>query len=144
MEINTSIEPVVLENQYILTQVGTRRIAFPAESVAGILLVERARVLSLPFYHEVILGIVHHQGQLVTLITFQQLLEGTPSYSREVFNAIQLGKESGAPGLGLVVDRLLGNCGEDQISANSDIEKFQPHLLKPELWQPQRWASPTT
>ena len=143
MEISTSIEPVVLENQYILTQVGMQRIAFPAMSVAGILLIERSRILTLPFYDEVILGIAHHQGQLVTLVTFQQLLEGTPSHSREVFNAIQLGNQSGAPSLGLIVDRLLGNCGEEQVSTSDDIERFQPDLLKPELWQPQRWVSPT-
>lgn len=144
MEIeNHSIESAPSDNQYILTQVGMRRIAFSAESVAGILLVERSQILALPFYQEMVVGIVHHQGELVTLMLLQQFLEDTPGQSREVFNAVQLSESTGTPGLGLIIDQLLGNCSEEQLTNDASISLFQPHLLNPELWQPKRWASLT-
>lgn len=142
MELNTlSIESASLEDQYILTEVGERRVAFPAASVAGILLVERSRVLALPFYQDVVLGIVHHQGQLVPLVALQQLLSEHRSSLREVFNAIQLSEQSDAPGLGLIVDRLLGNCTAEALANNTAIEPFCPDQFESSLWQPQRWMS---
>ncbi|MDB9525281.1 chemotaxis protein CheW [Oscillatoria sp. CS-180] len=136
---NDSLELTSSETQYILTQVGMRRVAFPAESVAGILLAERSHILSLPFYHEAILGVVHHQGQLVALMMLQQLLEDGLGTSREVFNAVQLTASVGAPGLGLIVDQLLGNCSEEQLSNDGTITLFKSDTLPPELWQPKRW-----
>lgn len=144
MELDShSIELAPSENQYILTQVGTHRVAFPAEAVAGILLVERSQILALPFYHEVVLGIAHHQGQIVTLMMFQQLLDGSPGQSREVFNAVQLSEQTGTPSLGLIIDQLLGNCTEEQVSTDATIRLFQPDMLDPDLWKPQRWVSLT-
>ncbi|MGF1524770.1 MAG: chemotaxis protein CheW [Leptolyngbyaceae cyanobacterium] len=131
------------ENQHILAQVGSRQIAFPADMVAGIVLSERSRVLALPFYRDTVLGIVHYQGQFVTLVMFQQLLEGQPGQLREVFNAIQLSEQTEMPGVGLVIDRLLGNCTETEVSTNDAIERFQPQMLGAELWQPRRWAAVT-
>ena len=135
------LESTSSESQYILAEVGTHRIAFPAELVAGIVLAERSHILSMPFYHEAMLGVVHHQGQLVALMMLQQLLEDSPSPSREVFNAVQLSESTGASGLGLIVDQLLGNCNEDQVSNDDSISRFQPSLLRPELWRPKRWVS---
>lgn len=137
------LDPILPEQQYILTQVGDRRMAFPTDFVVGILLVERSHILPLPFYQDGLLGIVHHQGQLVTLVALQQLLEGKPSQSREVFNAVQLGDQAGVPDLALVIERLLGNCGQSQVSADNTIDVFQPQLLDSTLWQPQRWVSVT-
>ncbi len=130
----------VQESHYILTQVGERRIAFPTQTITGILLTERSQVLALPFYHEMILGVVHYQGQLVPLVTLRHLLEGKPSPLREVFNAVQLSESTSVPGLGLIVDQLLGHCGEDQVADDHTIERFQPQILEPTLWQPQRWT----
>ncbi|MGF1536000.1 MAG: chemotaxis protein CheW [Elainellaceae cyanobacterium] len=141
MELNTPTNPIIQGNQFILTQVGDRRIAFPTSMIASILLTERSQVLALPFYHEMVLGIVHHQGQLVTLMALQHLIEGKPSQIKEVFNALQLSESTGMPGLGLIVDQLLGQCGDDRMAADSDIERFQTQMLTPTLWQPRRWAA---
>ncbi|MGF1514712.1 MAG: chemotaxis protein CheW [Elainellaceae cyanobacterium] len=125
-------------NHYILTQVGDRQVAFSTSDVTGILLTERSQVLSLPFYDDVVLGIVHHQGQFVPLMMLSRLLDGKPGQMREVFNAIQLSESSGTPGLGLIIDQLLGHCSEEAFAADDAIEHFQPQMLDPDLWQPQR------
>ncbi|MEM6434397.1 MAG: chemotaxis protein CheW [Cyanobacteria bacterium P01_D01_bin.115] len=144
MELDTlSADSLAQENQYILAQVGSRQVAFPTDMVTGIVLSERSQVLALPFYQDTILGIVHYQGQFVTLVMFQQLLEGQPGPLREVFNAIQLSERTGVPGVGLVIDRLLGNCTETDVSTNDAIERFQPQMLNSKLWQPQRWVAAT-
>ena len=142
MELDTlSADSIAQENQYILTQVGNRQVAFLTDMVAGIVLSERSQVLALPFYQDIVLGIVHYQGQFVTLVMLQQLLEGQPGQLREVFNAIQLSDRTGSPGVGLVIDRLLGNCTESEIAADTAIEQFQPQMLNADLWQPQRWVT---
>lgn len=140
---NQFAESTSVGGQYILTQVGMGQVAFPADFVAGILRVERSQILMLPFYPDVVLGIVHHQGQLVTLATLQHLLEGTPAQSREVFNAVQLSEATRSPGLGLIIDKLLGNCTEDQVSNDSRVSLFQPEILDTALWEPRRWAALT-
>lgn len=135
------LESKTLGNQFILAKVGRQRIAFPAEYVSGILLADKSHILSLPFYHESILGIVHYQGQLVALMMLQHLLEGSPAPSREAFNAVQLNESSGAAGLGLIVDQLLGNCGEEQLLSDDSISLFKTDILSANLWKPKRWIS---
>jgi chemotaxis protein histidine kinase CheA len=145
MELDHASEELLTAplNQYILTQVGHHRLAFRDRGIAGMLLVERSQVLALPFYPPEIVGVVHHQGQLVPLVDLQQLLDGTPGQLREVFHAVQLNEASHVGGLGLVVDRVLGNWSEAQVATDSTIEQFQPHRLKADLWQPQRWGTLT-
>lgn len=143
MQFNTpTIDNIVTQGgHYILTQIGNRQVAFSTNDVTGILLTERSQVLSLPFYHDVILGIVHHQGQFVPLMMLGRLLDGKPGQLREVFNAIQLSESSGTPGLGLIIDQLLGHCSEETFASNDAIERFEPQMLAPDLWQPQRWTA---
>lgn len=138
--VDASDATLSLEQQFILAQVGARQLAFPADWVAAVLLVERSQVLSLPFYPSVLMGLVHAQGQMVPLVSLQQLLEDKTGLSKEVFNAIQLNAAAGElAGLGLVVDRILGNRTEAQVVRDATLEPFQPDWLEPALWRPQRW-----
>lgn len=127
------------DSSYFLTQVGSRRLAFPATEIAEVILVDRSQVLSLPFYQPGLLGVVHIQGQLVPLVTLQVLLEGASGVTREVFNAVQLNASSQLAGVALVIDQLVGNCTADQLAQDSTIEPFNPEIVPADLWQPRRW-----
>ncbi|MEO0409120.1 MAG: chemotaxis protein CheW [Cyanobacteria bacterium P01_A01_bin.135] len=137
MTPNSSTLAPAPPKQYILSRVGSQCVAFDERAVSSILLIERSQVLALPFYDDVISGIVHHQGQIITLVALGHLLENMPGQIREVFNAVQLGESTGLAGLALIVDQLMGQCGADQMAANQATE-FQPQDLGPALWQPRR------
>lgn len=130
------------ETSYFLTQVGSRRFAFPADEVSEVMLVERSKVLRLPFYHPALVGVVHSHGQLVPLVGMQVLLDNAVgNATKEVFNAMQLNDRSPAAGVALIVDQLMGSCTSEQLQLDSTIEPFRPEILLPELWQPRRWAT---
>lgn len=129
------------ETSYFLTQVGSRRFAFPADEVSEVMLVERSKVLRLPFYPPALVGVVHSQGQLVPLVAMQTLLDQTGSATKEVFNAVQLNDRSPAAGVALIVDQLMGTCTAEQLQQDASIELFHPEVLRPDVWQPRRWAA---
>ncbi|MGB3312561.1 MAG: chemotaxis protein CheW [Nodosilinea sp.] len=131
--------PALSDSSYFLTQVGSRRLAFPAANIAEVILVDRSQVLSLPFYQPGFLGIVHIQGQLVPLVALQFLLEGASGVTREVFNAVQLNASSPLAGIALAIDQLVGNCTADQLAQDSTIQPFNSELVPADLWQPRRW-----
>lgn len=151
-EVNPVLSPS-LQDRQILTQIGDRRLAFPSSWVTEILLIERSQILNLPFYDPVILGVVHHHGQIIPLIAIQRVFEGTVKALRETISVVQLSIAAGdLAGVGIVVDRAL----ESQISETPLTEPpswaaarqlgeslifFQPTILSDRLWQPQRWSS---
>ena len=138
-----------LHNRYILTAVGDQQLAFPSQWVAEILLVERSRVLTLPFYGPMLLGVVHHQSAIVPLISSQVVLPEKSSQTvpgslmKETLSVILLGASAGKhAGVGLVVERVVGSASEDQISASeSTIQQFDLAAMPNQVWQPQRWSS---
>src|SRR5689334_20224029 len=67
----TSFSLQSFQSRYIVTQVGPQKIGFPSQWVAEIMLVERSQILKLPFYNSRLLGVVHHQGSIIPLVTLQ-------------------------------------------------------------------------
>ena len=142
-------------DRYILTQVGLRQLAFPAQWVAEILLVDRSQILVLPFYDPILLGIMHYRGQIVPLVAIWQVLAGTTAPTREILSVVQLSQEAGRlANVGIVVDRASDTRLRDQFpdtlfdSGSTQPESFQPEpdlqifhagLLSDHLWKPQRW-----
>ena len=143
-----SLSSQFLQNRYILTFVGEQQLAFPSQWVAEIILVERSRVLPLPFYSPMFLGVVHHQSDIVPLIssyavlpeTLNQPLQG--SLMKETLSVIRLGTSVGKlAGVGLVVERVAGSVSEAQISASeSTIRRLELQDMPNQVWRPQRWS----
>lgn len=146
-----SLSSQFLHNRYILTAVGEQELAFPSQWVAEILLIERSQVLALPFYGPMFLGVIHHQGDIVPLISSHVVLPKEPSQTvhaslmKETLSVIRLGSSVGKhAGVGLVVGRVVGSVSEEQISAaESTIRRLDLEDVPNRVWQPQRW-SPNT
>lgn len=136
------------QGRYILTQVGHQKIGFPSQWVEEIILIERSQILNLPFYDFRLLGVVHHQGSIIPLVTLQV---GNPVSQRpriqETLTAIRLSQlVSELSGVGLIVDQVIGSISQEQLSANEQtvtessnpqIEVFQPTRISPSIWQPR-------
>jgi hypothetical protein len=66
---------------------------------------------------------------------------------QETLTAIRLNTSvSTLPGVGLIVDRVIGSISHEQLLANEQkakgishpkIEMFQPERIPPSIWQPQ-------
>lgn len=134
------------ESRYIVTQVGTQKIGFPSQWVAEIILIERSQILGLPFYDSRLLGLVHHQGNIIPLVTLQSSnLVSQRQKIQETLAAIHLSQSIGTlSGVGLIVDRVIGSISHEQLSTNESdlpIDVFQPEMISPSIWQPLLMSS---
>lgn len=134
-----------LKSRHLLTQVDDRLFTFPSQLVAEIILIERSKILSLPFYSSILLGVVHHQGMIVPVISARLLLskkshEIQLEGLKETLSIVRLGQTAEhLSGVGIVVDRIVDNISAAQISeAESSQRQFQLQDIPNYVWQPQQ------
>ena len=136
------------QGRYILTLVGHQKIAFPSQWVAEIILIERSQILNLPFYDSRLLGVVHHHGSIIPLVTLQNFNPMSQrSRIQETLTVIRLSQLiDELSGVGLIVDQVIGSISSEQLSANdpktrassnAQIELFKPEKISPSIWQPR-------
>lgn len=136
------------DRRFILTLVDDLTLRFPADWVAETLLIERAQIVSLPFYNPAILGCVAVGSQVVPLVSSAQFLGLKTSLIREVLTVVRLGEAAEhLAGVGILVDRMIGSQMSSQVSVASNQDssrkdiQFDLTLLGTELFQPQRWRA---
>jgi chemotaxis signal transduction protein len=147
MSITASItkENIETEERYLVAVVGERKIAFLARWVQEILLIPRSQVLELPFYDPSLLGVVHHQGQIVPLVSGQNIfLQKIQQKSQATLSVVclnQLGQN--LTGVGVVVDRMVANLSSRDVAWNvstseqkSEFTEFQFSDIPQDIWQP--------
>jgi hypothetical protein len=141
------------QERFILVALDQFTYVFPSPAVWEILLVDRNKVLHLPYYNSALLGVIDHQSQIVPLVVMRQILEIPSSFISEVITVVRLSDRSKhLGGVGLVFDKTLGSClagnlpagllTETSASANissSNFRLFRPELISPRLWRPTRW-----
>lgn len=139
-------------DRVLVARIGDRDWGFPAPWVSEIIVINRSQIMPLPFYDPTILGVIHHQGKLVTLADGQRLLsELSQQQARAVvpeqLTVMALGPS--APhlsGVGIMVDRVLGSesaqAGASSASApNNSWKMVDPDSIHPHLWHPLRWQA---
>ncbi|PSB04070.1 chemotaxis protein CheW [Merismopedia glauca] len=136
---------ITVDRRFILTQVDRVTLVFPAHLVAETLLVERTRVLNLPFYDSAIAGCFHAGGKIVPLVSPAQFLGVQTNLMREFLTVVCLGESAEhLAGVGVLVDRLLGSRMGEKLFSMADSDRptqeqlFEPKLFPKELFQPQR------
>lgn len=142
------------QQRFILAQLENMTLVFPSTTVAEILIVERSHILALPFYNPVLLGIIHHSGQIIPLISLRQVIGFPLGLSTEVLTVIRLGDAAmELADIGLVVDKTLGMRSSEQLppelfstdipdlTSSSKMQLFSASILASYLWQPHRWQS---
>jgi chemotaxis signal transduction protein len=134
------------QNRYILTQVGHQQLSFPSQWVSEILTIERSQILPLPCYHPLLLGVTHHQGQIVPLISpdaFQ--VETTNRFARssatEILSIVRLSRATQhLCGVGVVIEQVLGNRSKEQLAlSQTSIHAFDLQEISDTIWRPQPW-----
>jgi CheW-like domain len=150
----------IATERFLLAQIEQLTLIVSSGLVAEILLIERSRILPLPFYNPVILGCLHHAGKIVPLVaTDRQLSIRRTSSTQEILTVVRLSESAEhLAGVGLIVDKVLGSQSGDRLPAeifDSDVyfpatesdapmKLFSPQLLNSEIFVPQRWRSSTS
>ena len=140
--IETTDHSLSLQSRYMLAQVGQQQLVFPSQWISEIVLIDRSQILNLPFYDPAILGLIHHNGAIVPLLSADGLLLGTTDQAmrsrtlKETLTVVQLSPSvEGLAGVGIVVDYVVGSLTPAQIVGQ---RLFQLSDIPSELWQP-RW-----
>ena len=138
------------EERFVLASLDKVVWVFPVSLIVEVVIVERDKLLNLPFYNNAILGCIHHGGEIITLVSLQEILgakgEQIRVKIRGKITLIRLSKfVEGLGEVGIVVDRILGRKNRNELpetlflsSENSDLRLFSPEILKSEIWQPVR------
>lgn len=155
MSATATTEPIVysstsIKERYILTQVGSWVLVFPARWVAEIFRVQRSRILDLPFYQSPLVGVTHHNSQIIPLTSAHQVLQTTENTLRETVTVLQLSHEAERlANMGIIVDKALGSASKEELPPTvlttqalhpPDTDSkvlFQPDWFPLDLWHPQ-------
>jgi chemotaxis signal transduction protein len=140
-------------SRYVMVGLGNLNLVCPDIFVAEIIIVERSELLPIPFFERAILGLVHHQGLIVPLVSLKRALLEDKVLVPERITVVRLSDEIEAiAGAGLVVDRVISSISSEQYeqmqvaSAKSNLveymrlESLLPYLGQT-VWAPQRWYS---
>lgn len=135
----------IADRRFVLTKVDQTTLVFPAHLVVETLLIERTRVMNLPFYNTAIAGCFHAGGKVIPLVSPAQVLGGQINLMHEVLTVICLGESAQhLAGVGVLVDQMLGSrIGEKLFSTDHADQPttellFEPMLFPKGLFQPQR------
>jgi hypothetical protein len=138
-----------LSDRFLLAQVQTLTLVIPALWVVEIFRVERSQILALPFYSPLLIGITHHGGRVLPLLSSYTLLNAPSTSLRENTMVVKLGDAAGSLAqVGIVIDRPLGSQTRAEIpstvfdapqSPNDSIVLLRPERVSADLWQPLCW-----
>jgi CheW-like domain len=138
-----------LDDRFLLAQVQDLTLVIPAVWVVEVFRVERSQILALPFYSPLLIGITHHGGQVLPLLSTHSLLNVPSVALRENTMAIKLGDTAGAfARVGLAIDRPLGSQSRAELPneifsdpqpSNTSWVLLRPELVSQDLWQPLCW-----
>ena len=138
MNITTQIttENTNQEERYLVALVEDKKVAFSAHWVHEILVFQRAQILQLPFYDRCLLGVIHHQNQIVPLVSGRTIfLEKTQKITQATFTAVRLNQlGQNLAGVGVIVDRMVENLSAKELTQE---QLFELTDIPQQIWQPQ-------
>ncbi len=124
------------EERYLVALVENKKVAFSAHWVHEILVFQRSKILKLPFYDQCLLGVIHHQNQIVPLVSGRTIfLEKTQKITQVTLTAVRLNQlGQNLAGVGVVVDRMVGNLSAKELTQE---QLFELTDIPQQIWQPQ-------
>lgn len=132
MNLTQDVKKITPHNRYIVIKAGQETITLPDLLVAEIMIVERTSILSLPFYKPAIIGVIHHQAEIVPLLLLRSLLGEPRTLLAESLTLIKLSEvandlsDQHLAGIGVIVDRVIGSL---TISEYQNLQDRRSNLL---------------
>ena len=137
------------EKRFLLGALPDLTVVFPSSLIAEIIIIERSKILNLPFYEQTVLGCVHHNGKIIPLISLEDMLQNSKkSRIKERLTVVYLNEKiKKIAGIGLVIERILGSkiaselpqelFADDGDSTQLKMRLFRADILPSQLWQPR-------
>ena len=121
--------------RYLIALVKEQKIAFSASLVREILVFQKGQILQLPFYDRSLVGVVHHQNQIIPLVSGRSIfLEETNKFSPTILTVVRLNKlGQHLTGVGIVVDRMVESLSQPELTGE---QLFQLTDIPQHIWQP--------
>jgi chemotaxis signal transduction protein len=135
----------LLENRFILAQLQSCTLVFPATWVTEVLRIDRSHILTLPFYDPLLVGIIDRNGQAIPLINTARSL-GLAEFSlQEKVLIVRLNQTvEGLKNVCFIIDRLIGTTTRNKLPSDlfiadrvGEILMIKPTLIPANIWQPQ-------
>lgn len=122
------------QDRYLIALVKDFKIAFSATLVKEILLFKRSQILELPFYNHSLIGVVHHQNQIIPLISGRGIFLEENKFAPTTLTVVRL-DSSGQQltGVGVVVDRMAESISRQELDRE---HIFQLTDVPQHIWQP--------
>ena len=131
---NITTQNIKQQERYLIVLVKNFKIAFSATLVREILLFQRSQILQLPFYNRSLIGVVHHQNQIIPLVSAQSIFLEENKFSQTTFTVVRLGQlGQQLTGVGVVVDRMVESISQQEITKE---HLFQITDIPNKIWQP--------
>ncbi len=121
-------------NRYIVAKVGDRSVTFPDKLVSEIMIIDRNAIVALPFYETAIIGVTHHQANVMPLLLLRLLMGEQRTLITESLTVVRLSKlandfgNKNLGGVGVIVDRVVGSLTidehQDQHQNSSDVDQL--------------------
>ncbi|NUN66062.1 hypothetical protein HCU40_15180 [Pseudanabaena biceps] len=122
-------------NRYIVAKVGDRLITFPDVLVSEIVIIERSAILSMPFYDNAIVGVIHHQASIMPLVLLKLALGEQRALISESLTVVRLSESADSlgdrqlSGIGLIVDRVIGSLTIGEYQDLAVVKSKVPNLI---------------
>jgi chemotaxis signal transduction protein len=130
------VPSVAPSNRYIVAKVGDRLVTFPDVLVSEIIVLDRNAILALPFYETAIIGVTHHQANVMPLLLLRLLMGEQRNLITESLTVLRLSKitdelnKKNWGGVGVIVDRVIGSLTIDEYRElnlhSSDLNDLTP------------------
>ena len=131
-----AVETIVQSERYLVASIDNTKIAFPAFLVQEIMVFKRSQILQLPFYNQSLRGVVHHQNQVVPLVSGKTIFfEKADRTGYNDITAVRLNQTAEKlAGIAIIVDRMVENLSKEELS---EEKIFQLGDIPPHVWQPR-------
>jgi chemotaxis signal transduction protein len=117
-----------------VAKVGDRSVTFPDTLVSEIMIIDRNAIVALPFYETAIIGVTHHQANVMPLLLLRLLMGEQRTLITESLTVVRLSKLANdfgyknLGGVGVIVDRVIGSLTidehQDQYKHSSDVDQL--------------------
>ena len=130
-----------IRTQVIVAEYQDQRIAFKSAWIEEVLLFQREKLYSLPFYPPQLVGLYPRQGQLIPLVKYGEAESPNMRMNlQETLHALRLSAAMDAlSGVAILVDKIVGTMDLAKFEIQNEIQLFAPQNISTEIFQPGRW-----
>jgi chemotaxis signal transduction protein len=115
------------KQRFILTKVGELTVVFSSELVAEIGIVERNKIMNLPFYSNRLKGCLYYNGKIISLVDLKTILGLDSLLNKEKMIVVCLSQKAEQfQDVGLIIDKVLGSKNEEELAPEflTDNQEF--------------------